>query len=360
MRALGRSQGNFLKALIVLALLEITAGYLHHLLTTRRTGLLAWTHDFLSRGRARVQNITQPSAAKIESPFLQHKLLGYHLHPFVDYTGVQSEYLKDGDLDYFGFRNPKDTYFKRPQGKLIVFTGGSEAAGFSHKKTIAELLEAKLSSALSEPVTVLNLAVNSYTVPNEINAYVHFAFHLKPDAVITHTGWNDCLYGRMVPEHYKDLGLFYVKLYEHWVDRMATLRSGQYVNDWVLDERGSEKIGPALLRNLQKYNQIVSASGARFLAGIQPFNPNYKTQGPKDPVYDQVRDTLRAVSAEGKDLGYLDIGEKLPNLRFRDAIHTLSDEAQQLAALYEKELTPLLLPALPSHQKALRKSSRFP
>ena len=63
------------------------------------------------------------------------------LHPFIDFTRVITRHGSE-KLDYFGFRNDTDLYFSNERNyTLIVITGGSEAAGFTHKKTIAQNLE---------------------------------------------------------------------------------------------------------------------------------------------------------------------------------------------------------------------------
>ena len=75
-----------------------------------------------------------------DNPFLEDDIKGngYLYHPFVEYTGVHSNKYKF-DLDYFGFRNKKNHYFNKNNNYKIIMTGGSECAGYGHKKTIAEL-----------------------------------------------------------------------------------------------------------------------------------------------------------------------------------------------------------------------------
>jgi hypothetical protein len=65
------------------------------------------------------------------------------LHPFIDYTMAFSDMFPDDvKLDYFGFWNDEDLYFpKNRTYNLVVLTGGSEAAGYTHKKSISQNLE---------------------------------------------------------------------------------------------------------------------------------------------------------------------------------------------------------------------------
>ena len=117
---------------------------------------------------------------------------GLRFHPFFDYGRVYTK-TNSAKRDYFGFRNDTDLYFSDERDyTLIVMIGGSEAAGFSHTKTIAQNLEKILNSKIKNTqFKVLNLAMNSYVVANEIDTYIHLAYQLKPEYVITHSGSND-------------------------------------------------------------------------------------------------------------------------------------------------------------------------
>jgi len=146
-----------------------------------------------------------------DNPFVTYDARpGNKYHAFVDYSGVHGIYPEQIALDYFGFRNDRDLYFDIDRDyTLVVLTGGSESAGYSHRTTIAEHLEKVLNEVTERTCRVLNLGMNSYCLPNEINTYVNLAYHLKPEIVVSHTGWNDFFYARMVPYNFKRLGLFF-------------------------------------------------------------------------------------------------------------------------------------------------------
>jgi len=196
---------------------------------------------------------------------------GYKYHPFIDYSGVHVQHPETSKLDYFGFRNDRDYYFEREDCLLVVLTGGSESAGFSHKVTIAEHLEKMLLERLGYPTCVMNLSMNSYTTANEINAYVNLAFHLRPDFVISHSGSNDLGYGVLVPPLFRQLGLFYLKHMEYWRERLHHLNPA-FDYPLTVNHRDLDDITKFYFENLKKYRSIVEANGGAFIGGIQGIN----------------------------------------------------------------------------------------
>lgn len=271
---------------------------------------------------------------------------GYRYHPFIDYTGVHvhpgGRYVR---LDYFGFCNREDLYFREKDYLLVVLTGGSEAAGYAHRTTIAEHLERILNERSGQRFRVLSLAMDSYVVSNEINSYVHLAYHLKPEFVITHSGWNDVLYGMMVPYNFKRLGLNYLKLVELWLPRLYELKKHPAEEEgrpWELfDEYGSQLVVDRYLQNLEKFGRIVHTNGGRFLVGVQPYDREKVVKKRIEQKFGRGYDTVMShydeLLRKARERGYITF-EKDSGIRFYDHIHTTDESSGIIAARYAKEI----------------------
>jgi hypothetical protein len=271
-----------------------------------------------------------------DNPFVTYKPLEekfYRIHPFVDYTGAHSRFAEPTKLDYFGYRNSEDLYSRDSRDySLIVMTGGSEAAGFSHRTTIAQHLERMLNELGTKTYKVLNLAINSYCLSNEISTYVHLAYHLKPEIVISHTGWNDMLYGMMAPPRFKELGLAYLKLQEDRLHRWyGNLDTEGQTPEWRYVEHGHEKLVDGYVRNLQKYETIVSGNGGQLIVGIQSYNTNLDKQhtlyGKMDDLYEQL---LRRVAHRDNHVDF----SKIKDIEFEDSCHSTENSSLIIARVY--------------------------
>lgn len=291
-----------------------------------------------------------------ENPFLSYSSQdGYKYHPFIDHTNVFSLSDESGvpikiSRDYFGFRNHEDLYFSRGPYDLIVITGGSEAAGVSHQKSIAEHLELLLNTESGRKYRVLNLGMNSYTVASEINAFINLAYNLHPKYVISHTSWNDVLYSLMVPKKFKELGLNYVKTHEEWLPRLYDLKKTQD-RPWRLNEDGADMIVPALIKQYAKYKKIVKSNGGEFILGLQAYNREWdiaKTDHNHNMqmIYERTRELLRQLATtlpESQAIAFQVYSDKL---RFVDSIHTDDASARFIARVYadrilaNEKLTP--------------------
>ena len=176
-----------------------------------------------------------------DNPFLSGGVRPAY-HPFFDYRGVYGKFPDDIQLDYFGFRNDRDLYFDENREYLLVLiTSGSEGAGFSHRTTVAEHLEAILNEKSGREVRVLNLAVNSYCISQEISTYVHLAWHLQPEVVISLCGWNDMAYSQVAPLNFKKLGLAYPNFCEGWSSAIHPVISPRE-DPWVTREGSDDEI----------------------------------------------------------------------------------------------------------------------
>lgn len=273
--------------------------------------------------------------------FVQYnKKPGYKLHPFIDFTGVM---VKEGDvhLDYFGFRNDSDLYFDENRDySLIVMTGGSEAAGYTHETTIAQNLETILNREGRKKYKVLNLAMDGYSISNEIGAYVHLAYHLKPEFVIAHTGWNDLFIGQCVPYNFKRLGLHYQYEPEYWLPRLYDLEDVRSPDYFRLNLKGSDLIIETTLKNLEKYQNIVSANGGRLIVGIQ----GHRKEPPDldfvhKEVYRMYPQLLEAVRR--KRFRFIDFTQN-GNIDFNaspgDLVHSTEKASKIIAGVYAEKI----------------------
>lgn len=275
-----------------------------------------------------------------DNPFVQYASRHwYKYHPFIDYSFVLGLYPELIPHDYFGFRNANDLYFERPTCRLVVMTGGSEAAGFSHKTSIAEYLEAILSQRSGERFRVLNLAMNSYAVAGEINAYVQLAYHLQPDVVITHSGWNDFLYGMMVPTSFTKLGLNYCIVLEYWLPRLHELKVYAGPDDWVFNEGGAAAVVDGYILALRKYRRIVEGNGGVFICGLQGYNPQILQA--ENLLYRRMPSLYEELLGKASREGLVDF-TRVPGLEFVDSAHTTEASAQLTAEIYAERVLAAL------------------
>lgn len=325
--------------LISLGLLEVGAGYWAFSKHTRNeTGLgFLLRSVFPSAQQVPVSDTAVRTTDAEANPFIVKGIYSgpnfyYQIHPFIDYSGVHTKNALPARLDYFGFRNNTDLYFTRPKGKLVVLSGGSEAAGFSHREDIAKRLEKLLRKKWRTEVHVLNLAMNSYCLANEINAYVQLAYGLKPEYVVSLSGFNDVIYGLMVPPNFKRMGFSYLKQLEvWWLPRLYQLQYG--MRDPVeLNEVEANEVSESYFRGVNKYKQIVEGNSGRFLPLVQGYNAEF--QPPRHATFhNRVEHHYRLLVKAAKGRGMISLGQRIP-LEFDgtdDPVHTTDESAQMTA-----------------------------
>jgi hypothetical protein len=290
------------------------------------------------------------------------------LHPFIDVTmAFSDQFPNQVKLDYFGFRNNEDLYFQKNRTyDLVVLTGGSEAAGYTHKKTIAQNLEKILNQKSGKKFKVLNLAMNSYTLSNEINAYVNLAYHLQPEFVVAHSGANDITTGLSMPLKFKELGLNYHKWIEkRWLPRLYHTRdssiyipqlnpknSVQYdyvrnkgLPEFVIFESGLDILIERYWRNIEKFQTIVNSNHGKLILGIQPINLDMERKTPiffKSPNREEVFGVWESLYA---DLCKRALKEnqlcfnKMKEIEFfEDFVHTKDTGSLKTAEIYAQKI----------------------
>ena len=286
------------------------------------------------------------------------------LHPFIDFTRVITRHGSE-KLDYFGFRNDTDLYFSNERNYiLVVITGGSEVAGYTHEKTIAQNLENILNSKVdNKQFKVLNLAMNSYAIANEINTYTHLAYQLKPDYVITHSGSNDISNSIQVPEKFKKLGLFYFKHIEKWwLPRLYHFAMMEYVpnlnpyrsfivqsknmkrKNFLVYKKGLDQVVDSYIRNVKKYKNIAESNQGKFIVGIQPAKHILEleeqiwiTQPNREEVIHLLKDLYSELQQKARKQGFIvfnDLGE----FEFADFVHTSESGSIKTAQVYSEKI----------------------
>ena len=267
---------------------------------------------------------------------------GYKFHPFLDYTGAHSG-MYNFENDYFGYRNLFDYEVEKYENEFKIFmTGGSECAGHTHNQPITFLLEKNLRKHYSsKKIRVLNFCMNSYTLPYEIQSFVHLGWYLKPDLVIAHTGWNDAFAFPLMPKKFGELGLNYSIFQEEWMDIIHSQDTSTVFETKVWDRHirnhDQKMFISSIEKTLKKYKALVNSSGSDFLVGIQPWNiyPTSEAVLPgkhRDMLYANVE--MLKNQSESFDMDVLNFATNNEKYRFHDTVHTTQESAKLIANKY--------------------------
>jgi hypothetical protein len=185
--------------------------------------------------------------------------------------------LNDKEVNDFGFRIPDNYQLlakRNANHKLICIFGGSSAYSVFVKKekSFSYLLEKKLNQEFNDfKVSVLNFGMPSYVILNEIITYTIFAWELKPDMVISFSGYNDMQHGILTDDYLKKkFNLNYSCWLEGWAYK---LRESQYEapSQWHINKQNS--IYPtikALRERIKQFRDTVEAENTRFIYALQP------------------------------------------------------------------------------------------
>jgi hypothetical protein len=290
---------------------------------------------------------------------------GLRIHPFLDHTHASTTKAISPKLDYFGFRNDTDLYFSNKRDYvLIVMTGNSEAVGFHHTKTIAQNLEEILNSKVKNTqFKVLNLAMSGYSVSSEINAYIHLAYQLKPEYVITHSGSADISNSIQIPEKFKKLGLFYSKAIEtYWLPKLYDGVTMAYVPNldpnasltsiteflarktFTVYKNGLDQVVDSYIMIIKKFKTIVESNQGKFIVGIQPNKHTLELdkqiwllQDNREEVVNLLIDLYSELKERARKLSFIvfnDFGE----FEFMDFVHTNDSGSVKTAQIYAEKI----------------------
>lgn len=284
------------------------------------------------------------------NPFISQAPSEYHdskvfnkYHPLIDFVDAHSKknHFKN---DFFGFRNEYNFYFSEMSSPLILMTGGSECAGYSHeKKTISDNLKNKLILHFKKNIEVMNLCQNSYTLSNEINSFIHLAYHLKPKIIISHSGWNDIFYGLYLNKSFLDIGFIYNKDLEYLTSIIYDSKSifnffdnnqVDIYQDWNPEK--SSLLIDGLIKKIDVFKSIVSSNNSEFIYGLQGYNKNYigkKTSFPD--FFKTIHETHTELSNQLKksNINYVNFQE-MNNVEFVDSVHTTQESVEYISDRY--------------------------
>lgn len=280
---------------------------------------------------------------EISSPnfFIKNPPKGAHTkyHPFIDWSNVHGYFFNEND--FFGFRNHNDI-FENPKGNYkIIFTGGSECAGFSHKRTISKLIENKLANNFkSKKIKVYNFCMNSYTLANEMNSLLNFGLKLNPDLIISHSGWNDSLFYTSTPKKFSSFGLIYPPFLETWSEILYSnmdnsLKKEDQEKEVKILNRNIDKnlFFLQFAENLNKFSKLSETFGAKFVFGLQPYNDK---NSPKSDYNNYAIINFKEIISnfdllEVKKINFMD---DIKNIVFVDGIHTNNKSAELISEIY--------------------------
>ena len=205
--------------------------------------------------------------------------------------------------------------------------------------------------------------MNSYAIANEINTYIHLAYQLKPDYVITHSGSNDISNSIQVPEKFKKLGLFYFKHIEKWwLPRLYHFAMMEYVPNlnpyhsfivqtkntkrkkFLVYKKGLDQVIDGYVRNVKKYKTIVESNQGKFIAGIQPANHMLEleeqiwlTQSNREEVIHLLKDLYAELQKKARKQGFL-IFDDFGKFEFADFVHTRESGSIKTAQIYAEKI----------------------
>ena len=208
--------------------------------------------------------------------FVNHSTIGLKYFPY-GYFVIHPAF---GEINDFGFRLENDYTkykYRKSNIKLIAIFGGSSAFGYlvPLRWTFGKILQRKLNYycrkyKLPIKFVVLNFAQPTYLILNEIIAYILFAYDLKPDIVISHSGFNDfhdgCYNDTFIVKNYKFM-------YNHIAERFHNIIKGENTTDFVPYQRirtNSSLVCNAYLFRKIQFEKLVEGNNGIFIGGLQP------------------------------------------------------------------------------------------
>ncbi len=209
-----------------------------------------------------------------------------------------------GPTNEFGFRISGDVSQlsdRPPQHKVITVFGGSAGWCFYclPDEMFSTLLEKRLNEycqqqGLDTRFTVLNFSQHGNVCMNEIITFMQFCHRIKPDIVIAHDGFNDLLYGQISdPYLLNTQQITYQHNLENWSEILhetkGILLPEQYVPGATTIRNFPRATIQAYCSRLMQFQDMVTASGGTFIAGLQPMvfskKKLSKTEGERIETY---------------------------------------------------------------------------
>lgn len=339
-----------------------------------------WAADFVGQRLMKVQPTATGFRAEPDPTFARH-LETHRFSRSAAKTGGGRIPFPFGDIRVFdNLLGPTDAFGHRIGGPLedlasrtsfhlvIAVFGGSGAFGprCFHDETFAARLERRLNALQlrrdSQPLrfTVLNFGRSGVAVLQEMIHFLLFCHRIRPEIVISHSGMNDLGLALSTDPY-----LLTAHDITYWEPEGAEERPLE------LSERDLDDMVSTYLRRLQQFHEIVQASGATFIHGLQPLScvkqpsrqeklglieflrywPDYRKAVSYHPrLVSALRRDL-AQWAAGREEAYIDFN--LPfsargadATLFYDHCHLTAEGHALVADIYAKRLVRLI-PAIP-------------
>jgi hypothetical protein len=293
-------------------------------------------------GKNQVSNSSEFINSKYLSnvnPFISYApdAIPIRFHPFLSYTNA---HYSNGSFknDFFGFRNPSNIYFteRNDSDFIIVMTGGSECAGYSHlNQTILENIKYKLIKISSKKnIKVLNLCMNGYTILNELQTYISLGYNLKPDVVISHSGWNDSLFGLLISGEFIKAGLIYNKWQEDWIVRLYGSSKEELNKSRIVHLENKIILANNYWIQINKFKNIVENNNGFFILGIQGYNKRIAEDDMKElhlATHEVFETTINQAPLER--VNYIDFNN-FNGIKFVDSCHSTQESVEFIASQY--------------------------
>ncbi len=183
-----------------------------------------------------------------------------------------------GPRNSMGFRTQYDIepLYKRENHIVIAMFGGSALHGDEcwHDNTISAFLERMLRGSDDENIkkfewTVLNFGMSGFNQQEEIDQYIFFCKRLKPDIVISHSGFNDVIHGMLCHNHTMkkyDTILNFPRIAKNSIDKVL---SNNVITPNLINSPSI--IAKSYINSTQFFHRMSSANGAKiFIKGLQP------------------------------------------------------------------------------------------
>lgn len=212
---------------------------------------------------------------------------GYGLYYF-PYTFMQRT-NGFGDINEYGFRIPENWREASARGKnekLILIFGGSAAFDILSKvgERFSDILESRLNEHFKNKdisFRVFNFGASAYVLLNEMTAFTLFCHNLMPDAVISHTGYNDLMNGQISSIGLqRQFDINYMQEQEKWADKVQSRKSVQNFGT-VMSSVPAHIVCETFAKRVCQFESYAgSYTGGRFILGFQPFINSKKAISP--------------------------------------------------------------------------------
>lgn len=183
------------------------------------------------------------------------------------------------DKSEFGFRLPENwqNLKNREENHLcIALFGGSAAYDYFSEigERFTDLIGAKLNSYFGgdKKITVLNFGSPGYVLMNEIAAFVMYCDVINPDIVISHTGFNDFVFGQITDLSMQmKYNINYNPVYEFWSAVYHDKNYNECKNVLMPKVSAPIVIKSFLFRIRQFKNLVENVYDSKFIFGLQPY-----------------------------------------------------------------------------------------